>query len=265
MKNFFNYPIFLIMSSIENLGRYFLLVFLSIKTINQWRDNLTNILNQMISIGIKSVPIVIFTSLFSGMVAGVQAAYQFDVDTGFPVTAETIRYLGSVVGTSVVLELGPMITALVMTGKIGATISAEIGTMRVTEQIDALEALSFNPIAYLVMPRILAATFMFPFLVIIADFFGIIGGLVASTTAYEPLTVSMFFEGISIYGRIEVDSMLGLIKALFFGFSIASIACYKGYYAIGGASGVGKATTSTVVVSCIAIVILDYILAALLL
>jgi len=137
--------------------------------------------------------------------------------------------------------------------------------MRVTEQIDALEALSFNPIAYLVMPRILASTLMFPFLVIIADLFGIIGGLVASTTAYEPLTVSMFFEGISIYGRIEVDTMLGLIKALFFGFSIASIACYKGYYAVGGASGVGKATTSTVVVSCIAIVILDYILAALLL
>ena len=110
----------------------------------------------MIVIGIKSMPIVIFTSLFSGMVAGVQAAYQFNIDTGVPTQLmdSTIQYLGSVIGTSVVLELGPMITALVMTGKIGATISAEIGTMRITEQIDALESLSFNPVAYLIMPRI---------------------------------------------------------------------------------------------------------------
>lgn len=265
MKSFFDYPLTIIINSIESLGKYFLLIFLTFKSINQWKQNLTNILNQMIVIGIKSIPIVIFTSLFSGMVAGLQAAYQFDVDTGFPITKEAIQYLGSVVGTSVVLELGPMITALVMTGKIGATICAEIGTMRITEQIDALESLSFNPIAYLVMPRILAAIIMFPYLVIISDIFGITGGLVASTYAYEPLTVTMFFQGLEIYGHIETDSLVGLVKGLFFGFSITSIACYKGYYAKGGASGVGKATTETVVVSCITVVILDYVLAAILL
>ena len=265
MKSFFNYPINLFYNSVENLGRFFLLIFLAFKSLTQWRDNLTNILNQMIVIGIKSIPIVIFTSLFSGMVAGLQAAYQFDIDTGFPVTKEAIQYLGSVVGTSVVLELGPMITALVMTGKIGATICAEIGTMRITEQIDALESLSFNPVAYLVMPRILASVIMFPYLVLISDIFGITGGLVASTAAYEPLTVEMFFQGINTYGQIEIDSIIGMIKGLFFGFSITSIACYKGYYAEGGASGVGKATTETVVVSCIAVVILDYVLAAILL
>ena len=265
MKSFFSYPIILFYQSIENLGRFFLLNFLAFKSLTQWRENLTNILNQIIIIGIKSVPIVIFTSLFSGMVAGLQAAYQFDIDTGFPVTKEAIQYLGSVVGTSVVLELGPMITALVMTGKIGATICAEIGTMRITEQIDALESLSFNPVAYLVMPRILASIIMFPYLVIISDIFGIIGGLVASTYSYEPLTVTMFFQGLDIYGQIEIDSIVGMVKGIFFGFSITSIACYKGFYAEGGASGVGRATTETVVVSCVVVVILDYVLAAILL
>ena len=265
MKSFFSYPIILFYQSIENLGRFFLLNFLAFKSLTQWRENLTNILNQIIIIGIKSVPIVIFTSLFSGMVAGLQAAYQFDIDTGFPVTKEAIQYLGSVIGTSVVLELGPMITALIMTGKIGATICAEIGTMRITEQIDALESLSFNPVAYLVMPRILASIIMFPYLVIISDIFGIIGGLVASTYSYEPLTVAMFFQGLDIYGQIEIDSIVGMVKGIFFGFSITSIACYKGFYAEGGASGVGRATTETVVVSCVVVVILDYVLAAILL
>jgi len=265
MKSFFQYPIHVVFNSIESIGKYFLLIFLALKTVSLWKENLSNILNQMIIIGIKSIPIVIFTSLFSGMVAGLQAAYQFDVDTGFPVTKEAIMYLGSVVGTSVVLELGPMITALVMTGKIGATICAEIGTMRITEQIDALESLSFNPVAYLIMPRIVAALIMFPYLVIISDIFGITGGLVASTYSYEPLTTALFFQGLEIYGHIETDSIVGLVKGIFFGFSITSIACYKGYYAKGGASGVGKATTETVVVSCITVVILDYVLAAILL
>ena len=95
MKSFFNYPITIFYKSIENLGRFFLLNFLAFKTLLYWRENLTNILNQMITIGIKSIPIVIFTSLFSGMVAGLQAAYQFDIDTGFPVTKEAIQYLGN--------------------------------------------------------------------------------------------------------------------------------------------------------------------------
>ena len=266
MKDFFNYPISLFFNSIEGLGKFSILIFIAFKAISQWRENLTNILNQMIIIGIKSIPIVIFTSLFSGMVAGVQATYQFDVETtGIPVVKESIQYLGSVIGTSVVLELGPMITALVMTGKIGATIAAEIGTMRVTEQIDALESLSFNPVAFLITPRIIAGILMFPYLVLVADIFGIIGGMVAGTASYEPLTTALFFDGLRIYGQIEVDGLFGMIKGIFFGFAITSIACYQGFYATGGAFGVGKATTSTVVLSCISVVILDYILAALLL
>ena len=267
MKNFFRYPFELFYDSIEGLGKFFTLIYASFVSILDWRENLSNILDQMVVIGIKSMPIVIFTSLFSGMVAGMQATYQFDIDTGIPTNllGQTLRYLGSVIGTSVLLELSPMITGLVMTGKIGATITAEIGTMRITEQIDALESISFNPIAYLVMPRILAAVIMFPYLVIIGDIFGMIGGLVASTASYEPLTVSMFFDGLKMNSNLINDCIVGIIKGLFFGFAITSIACYKGYYTKGGAEGVGKATTYTVVASCISIVILDYILAAILL
>ena len=141
MIKFFKYPFDLFYSSVEGVGKFFILISLSIKAIIDWRENLSNILDQVIIIGLKSLPIVILTSLFSGMVAGMQATYQFDIDTGIPTNliGQTLKYLGSVIGTSVLLELSPMVTALVMTGKIGATIAAEIGTMRVTEQIDALE------------------------------------------------------------------------------------------------------------------------------
>ena len=141
MFSFFKYPFDLFYSSIEGLGKFFSLIYFSFKAIIDWRENLPNILDQVIIIGLKSLPIVIFTSLFSGMVAGMQATYQFDIDTGIPthLLGQTLKYLGSVIGTSVLLELSPMVTALVMTGKVGATITAEIGTMRITEQIDALK------------------------------------------------------------------------------------------------------------------------------
>ena len=267
MNNFFRYPFELFYSSLEGLGKFFTLIFISFKSIVDWKENLSNILDQIIIIGLKSLPIVIFTSLFSGMVAGMQATYQFDIDTGIPthLLGQTLKYLGSVIGTSALLELSPMVTALVMTGKIGATITAEIGTMRITEQIDALESISFNPISYLIMPRMIASLIMFPYLVIVGDILGLIGGLVASTSSYEPLTASMFFDGLKMNTNLVNDCIVGIIKGLFFGFAITSIACYKGFYTDGGAEGVGKSTTYTVVASCISIVILDYILAAVLL
>jgi len=211
----------------------------------------------MITIGAQSIPIVILTSVFSGMVTSIQAAYQFE--SGFVPN----WFVGSVVGESIFLELGPMLTGLVMTGRVGATISAEIGSMRVTEQIDALESLSFDPVSFLIMPRILAATIMFPVLVIIADIFGITGGLVAAINAMD-VSVFEFMKGLKQWFR-PWDAWFGLIKGMFFGIAITSIACYQGFYTTGGAQGVGKSTTMTVVASCIAIVFLDFILAALLL
>ena len=211
----------------------------------------------MYHIGVRSIPIVILTSMFSGMVTSVQAAYQFE--SGFVPN----WFVGSVVGESVLMELAPMMTALVMTGKIGATIAAEIGTMRVSEQIDALESLSFDPVSFLIMPRILAASVMFPLLVVIADCFGIIGGLIAAINTMD-VSYLEFIRGLRTWFR-PWDAWFGLIKGLFFGIAITSIACYQGYFTKGGAQGVGKATTSAVVISCVSIVFLDYFLAAILL
>jgi phospholipid/cholesterol/gamma-HCH transport system permease protein len=135
--------------------------------------------------------------------------------------------------------------------------------MRVSEQIDALESLSFDPVSFLILPRILAAAVMFPILVIIADFFGIVGGLFAAVNAMD-VSYLEFIRGLRNWFR-PFDAWFGLIKGLFFGVAITSIACYQGYYTTGGATGVGRATTATVVISCVSIVFLDYILAAILL
>ena len=243
--------------SLEGVGRYVELMLSLFRSVSSWHRYLSLTIEHMFQIGILSIPIVILTSIFSGMVTTVQAAYH--ISSGLVPD----WYVGGIVGESVMLELAPMLTALVMTGKIGATIAAEIGTMRVSEQIDALESLSFDPISFLILPRILAAAVMFPILVIVADFFGIIGGLFAAINSMD-VSYLEFIRGLRNWFR-PWDAWFGLIKGLFFGVAITSIACYQGYYTTGGATGVGRATTSTVVISCVAIVFLDYILAALLL
>ncbi len=251
------YPFGIIINFFESIGKYLHLMSKMFRSYRSWNLYLGFTVDHMITIGAQSIPIVILTSVFSGMVTSIQAAYQFE--SGFVPN----WFVGSVVGESIFLELGPMLTGLVMTGRVGATISAEIGSMRVTEQIDALESLSFDPVSFLIMPRILAATIMFPVLVIIADIFGITGGLVAAINAMD-VSVFEFMKGLKQWFR-PWDAWFGLIKGMFFGIAITSIACYQGFYTTGGAQGVGKSTTMTVVASCIAIVFLDFILAALLL
>ena len=257
MFRLFFSPINLLIALFEGIGRYVELMISMFRSFFSWHKYINLIVDQIYQIGILSIPIVILTSLFSGMVTSVQAAYQFE--SGFVPN----WFVGSIVGESVLLELAPMMTALVMTGKIGATITAEIGTMRVTDQIDALESLSFDPVSFLILPRVLAAVIMFPLLVIIADFFGIIGGLFTAINAME-VTSAEFIRGLRSWFR-PWDAWFGLIKGLFFGLAITSIACYQGYFTKGGAQGVGKSTTATVVISCIAIVFLDYFLAEILL
>ena len=242
---------------LEEIGRYFLLLSKIFRSIQSWNLYLPSIIDQIIIIGIKSIPIVIIISLFSGMVTSVQAAYQ--LKTGLV----PLWFVGSIVGESIILELAPMLTGLVMTGSIGGAIAAEIGTMRVTEQIDALESLSYDPISFLIMPRIAASLIMFPILVIIADIFGILGGLVAAQNALD-LSFQEFIRGLRAWFR-PWDAWFGIIKGVFFGFAITSIACYKGYYTEGSVNSVGRSTTSTVVISCITIVLLDYFLAEILL
>jgi len=257
MFTIFNYPIKKITLFFEYIGQYLMLMAKMFRSVDSWHNYTSNIVNQMIIIGSKSIPIVIITSFFSGMVTSVQGAYQM--------TTSLVPkwYIGGIVGESVILELSPMITGLVLAGRVGANIAAEIGTMRVTEQIDALETLSIDPVAYLIVPRVLAGLVMFPVLIIIADFFGIFGGLVACITTLD-INSYQFIKGLKSWFN-PWDAVFGLIKAFHFGFTITSIACYFGFYTTGGAQGVGKSTMNTVVASCVSIVILDYLLAELLL
>jgi len=257
MFTIFNYPIKKITLFFEYIGQYLMLMAKMFRSVDSWHNYTSNIVNQMIIIGSKSIPIVIITSFFSGMVTSVQGAYQM--------TTSLVPkwYIGGIVGESVILELSPMITGLVLAGRVGANIAAEIGTMRVTEQIDALETLSIDPVAYLIVPRVLAGLVMFPVLIIIADFFGIFGGLVACITTLD-INSYQFIKGLKSWFN-PWDAVFGLIKAFHFGFTITSIACYFGFYTTGGAQGVGKSTMNTVVASCVSIVILDYLLAEVLL
>ena len=251
------YPFNYLTGFFEGIGRYTALMLQLFRSFKNWNYYLRFTIDYMLQIGVKSIPIVILTSLFAGMVTAVQAAYQFE--TGLVPD----WFVGSVVSEAVLLELGPMLTALVMTGSIGATITAEIGTMRVSEQIDALESLSFDPVSFLILPRVIAAAIMFPILIMIADIFGILGGLYSAMNVMD-ISIDEFVRGFKTW-FVPKDAWLGIVKGFFFGLAITSIACYQGFYAEGSAQGVGKATTSSVVNSCLAIVILNYVIAALLL
>tara|TARA_S200000501_G_scaffold242295_1_gene226986 strand:+ start:14924 stop:15703 length:780 start_codon:yes stop_codon:yes gene_type:complete len=252
-------PLNLIIEFFEGLGRYTVLMAKMFRSIGSLSSIYKRTLEQMVIIGANSIPIVTLTSFFSGMVTSVQSAYQI---TSSLIPPETI---GSIVGETILLELAPVISALVLTGRVGATITAEIGTMRVTEQIDALESLSFDPVSFLILPRVIAGSIMFPILIVIADYCGVIGGW--TSVIIDPdinVTTYQFFDGFKQWFKVW-SAWVGIIKALFFGFAITSIACYHGYFTDGGAAGVGKATTMSVVSSCMAVVFLDYFLSSMLL
>lgn len=215
-----------------------------------------NILQQMVMIGNNSVPIVLFVSFFVGMVTAVQSSYQL-----YDWIPRTV--VGALVTKSVLLELVPLLSALVLAGKVGATITAEIGTMRVTEQIDALEALAFDPISFLITPRVLAGIFMFPLLVIFGDFVAILGGMFGAASI-AGISTAAFTEGMKNSFQ-TYDAIFGIIKGMCFGYIITSVACYQGYNVQGGSEGVGKATMNTVVLTCLSVVVMDFILASVLL
>ena len=210
---------------------------------------------QMFALGVGSLPLVVVVAAFTGAVTAVQAAYQLE---GFL----PARYIGSMVSKFVLIELGPVLTALVVGGRVGAAIAAELGTMRVTEQIDALETLAIPPVRYLVMPRFLAATIMLPVVTVFADVIGILGGLVVAYLSYDQ-SPHTYYEAVrNTFENRDLYS--GLIKAAFFGGSIGLMGTFYGFRTEGGAEGVGKAATSAVVASCVLVLALDYVLANLL-
>ena len=213
------------------------------------------VFEQMLVMGVNSLPLVIFTSIFTGGVSAVQAAYQFS-------DYVPMRYLGTAVGKAVVIELGPVLTALVVAGRVGAGIAAELGTMKVTEQIDAMETLALDPIKYLVVPRFVAGFFMVPILVIFADFVAVLGGLAVSVF-FLKLSSYTFLNGLRMFFHLT-DIFGGLVKAFVFGSIISIIGCYQGFRTEGGAEGVGRSTTRAVVLSSVLILVSDYIIASLL-
>lgn len=204
-------------------------------------------------VGVQSLPVVLLTALFTGMVLALQSYIVFH-----RFAAESLT--GLVVSMSLVRELGPVLVGLMVAGRVGAAFAAELGTMRVTEQIDALWTLSTDPFRYLVTPRVLAVTLMLPLLAIIADYIGIFGGYAISVYVLDQNPV-VYIENTTIYMELE-DFYSGLIKAAFFGMLIGIIGCAEGFNCKGGAAGVGSATTRAVVISCMSILVSDYFLTA---
>lgn len=239
------------------LGKYVLLLVNAFVSLDDFRTYRRNTIDQMTRIGIESLPIVTLAAAFSGAVTTVQASYQL-VSPFIPKTV-----IGAIVAPSMILELGAVVTGFILAGRVGARIAAELGTMRVTEQIDALEAMGLNSVSYLIAPRVVAGVIMFPMLYIAACFVGISGGiLVANLGNY--LSTGEFVQGAREFFR-PFDGVFGLIKAVVFGFLITSISCYKGYFTEGGAEGVGKSTTQAAVTSCVFILFADLVLAMMLL
>lgn len=217
--------------------------------------DLRELLRQMARVGVDSLPVVALTSLFTGMVMALQLVStlrRFDAE----------YFVGSLVALSLVRELAPVISSLLIAGRCGSAMGAELGTMRVTEQIDALEVLATNPVHYLIVPRVWATVIMLPLLIVLADVIGMAGGYAISVWYFEVNPVA-YVESTFRYMDLN-DLSSGLIKASIFGLLISVIGCQKGFFTRGGAEGVGKATTRAVVLASIAILISDFFLTKLL-
>jgi phospholipid/cholesterol/gamma-HCH transport system permease protein len=207
---------------------------------------------QMHAIGVGSLGLVVVVSVFTGAVAAVQAAYQFS-------NVVPMKYIGAVILRSVVIELGPVLTGLVVGGRVGAAMAAELGTMKVTEQIDALRAMAIHPVRFLVVPRVVAALVMLPVMTVFANAIAVFGGYTVSVLSIG-VSTHTYVVGLKQFFYMK-DLWSGLIKAMFFGGIISTMGCYHGFATEGGAEGVGIATMRAVVASCVLILITDYVLA----
>jgi len=241
---------------ITTVGGIFLLLYQFLISLKDLPRTFRLLLEQVYVLGVRSLPVIVIISVFVGAVSAWQAAYQFKF-IGAP-----LRYLGQAVGKAVVIELAPVLSAIVFAGRVGAGIAAELGTMRVTEQIDALETMGINPVRYLVMPRVLACVFMVPFLVIFANFIAIMGGMIVSVLGVD-VSIETFMNGFRNSFAMS-DFVNGLIKAAVFGLAIGVVGCFEGFRAEGGAEGVGRATTTSVVISTVMILILNFVFAVIL-
>lgn len=239
------------------IGRYFLFLGALFTNRESFRTYARLTIDESIIIGVDSIFIVAIVSSFIGAVTAVQTAYNIVS----PLIEDYI--IGNIVRDMTLLELAPTITAIVFAGKVGSNIATGLGTMRITEQVDALEVMGINSISYLVLPKIISAMLMYPMLVIMAAFLSLYGGFLASTLSGIS-TGEDYIYGVR-YGFNEFTVTFMLIKSVVFAFLVASISAYKGFNTTGGALEVGQSSTKAVTSSCIAILLADYLLAQLLL
>jgi phospholipid/cholesterol/gamma-HCH transport system permease protein len=208
-------------------------------------------LEQLYQLGVRSLPITNLTLLFTGMVLALQTAFSLAAYGGK-------AFVGDIVALSITRELGPVLTALMVAGRVGAGVTAELGSMTVTEQVDALRALASDPIKKLVVPRVGALVVILPMLTVLAITVGLFGGLLMALT--EIGQSRLYFMNHVLRALTVQDVVSGVGKTVFFAFQIGVIACYNGLHASGGADGVGRATTNTVVVSSISVIVSDFFL-----
>lgn len=243
---------------IEEFGDYLLLLWHCFSKPEKAQMYWKEIFRQANDIGIGSLIIIAIVSLFVGAVTAVQFSYQLRSISLIP-----MWWMGSIVRKSMILELAPTISCLLLAGKVGSSIASELGSMRISEQIDAYEIMGVNTPAYLIGPKIGASLIVIPMLVILAVFLGIIGGWIAGVLG-NYYTSSEYIRGLQdAFSAKDVNVML--VKSLLFGFIISSISCYKGYTVSGGAIEIGKASTQAVVLSSIFIIIANFIVASILL
>jgi phospholipid/cholesterol/gamma-HCH transport system permease protein len=238
-------------------GEYILLLKKVFKKPEKWRVYYKEMLHEMSEIGVGSLGLIVIISTFIGAVMTMQIAFQLNSDF-IPRSV-----IGQINRDSNILELGPTISALVLMGKVGSSISSQIGSMRVTEQIDALEIMGINAAGYLIMPKLIAGVIMVPVLVIIAIVCALVGGLLGGVLT-GAVTTNEYIQGIQ-GGFNGLTVAVAMVKAFVYGFIITTIPAYKGFHVRGGALEVGQAGTRAVVIGCITILACDYVITALML
>jgi phospholipid/cholesterol/gamma-HCH transport system permease protein len=242
-----------VLSAVEELGKIIVLFLSVLMWMARPPLKAHSIFKQMEFVGVKSIFVVVLTGCFTGMVMALQGYHGFRL-----FSAESM--VGSAVALGMTRELGPVLTSLMVTARAGSSMAAELGTMRVTEQIDALYVMAANPVKHLIVPRVIAGVIMVPFLTIVSDFVGILGGYFVGVHLLH-INAGIFVKNITKH--LDMDDIFnGLIKAAVFGLILSLIGCYKGFNTRGGAEGVGRATTEAVVLSSIAILVSDYFLTA---
>ena len=236
---------------LEELGRFFYIMAQTVLWTPRRPLGLRQLLAQMVRVGWDSIPVVLLTCMFTGMVMALQTYRGFE-------RFHAEGFVGSVVALSLTRELAPVLTGLIVAGRVGSAMAAELGTMRVTEQIDALYAMATEPIHYLIVPRVTATVLMLPLLTLAGDAVGVIGGWAVAVGLFD---ANSFLYWERSFQFLEVNDITsGLIKAAFFGLILSTTGCAKGFYTSGGAEGVGRSTTSAVVTGSIYILLSDFFL-----